>query len=117
MPVASLVDLVHDGTHLPWLSCSRLLLSSWNLSLSSGNCLFLIICHNHHVKGLFLPALLSFSTPTLLVLVAMSIWLTVLAAYWALGTKYSGLVRNKHDMVAGGSVYTRFFLCTYEEIS
>jgi len=43
------------------------------------------------VQGLFLPALLSFSTPTLLVLVAMSIWLTVLAAYWALGTKYSGL--------------------------
>ena len=92
MPVASLVDLVHDGAHHPRLSCCRLLLSSWNLSLSSGICLFLSNCHLYHVKGLFLPALLSFSTPTLLVLVAMSIWLTVLAAYWALGTKYSALV-------------------------
>ena len=43
---------------------------------------------NLHVQGLFLPALLSFSTPTMLVLVAMSIWLTVLAAYWAMNTKY-----------------------------
>jgi len=36
------------------------------------------------IQGLFLPAILSFSTPTLLVLLAMAIWLTVLAAYWAL---------------------------------
>ena len=41
-----------------------------------------------NAQGLFLPALLSFSTPTMLVLVAMSIWLTVLAAYWAMNTKY-----------------------------
>ena len=92
MPLASLVDLVHDGAHHPWLPCCGLLLSPWNLSLSSGIYLFMIICQLYHIKGLFLPALLSFSTPTLLVLVAMSIWLTVLAAYWALGNKYSGLV-------------------------
>ena len=35
----------------------------------------------------FLPSLISFSTPTFLVLIAMSIWLTVLAAYWTLGSK------------------------------
>jgi len=36
------------------------------------------------LQGMFLPALLAFSTPTLLVLAAMAVWLTVLAAYWAL---------------------------------
>ena len=35
----------------------------------------------------FLPSLISFSTPTFLVLIAMTIWLTVLAAYWSLGSK------------------------------
>merc|ERR1719232_943161 len=34
-------------------------------------------------------SLLSFSAPTFLVLVAMSVWLTVLAAYWALAAKPS----------------------------
>jgi len=36
-------------------------------------------------QGLFLSAIFSFSTPTVLVLIAMAVWLTVLAAYWALG--------------------------------
>ena len=94
MSSSSLVDPLHDGAHHPWLPHRHLLLSSWNLSLSSGKCLFLIICHNHHVKGLFLPALLSFSTPTLLVLVAMSIWLTVLAAYWALAAKVNKVLNR-----------------------
>ena len=38
-------------------------------------------------QGQFLLSLVSFSTPTFLVLVAMAVWLTVLAAYWALGSK------------------------------
>ena len=38
-------------------------------------------------QGQFLFSLLSFSAPTFLVLVAMSVWLTVLAAYWALAAK------------------------------
>jgi len=38
-------------------------------------------------QGLMVPAILSFSAPTFLVLVAMVIWLTVLASYWALGRK------------------------------
>jgi len=41
------------------------------------------------LQGQFLFSLLSFSTPTFLVLVAMSLWLTVLAAYWALAAKPS----------------------------
>ena len=40
---------------------------------------------------MFLPALLAFSTPTLLVLAAMAVWLTVLAAYWALHRDKVGL--------------------------
>ena len=67
-----------------------------------GTYLLLQVCHYTRAiisfllythKGLFLPALLSYSTPTLLVLVAMSLWLTVLAAYWALGNKYYESVR------------------------
>ena len=46
------------------------------------------------VQGMFLPALLAFSTPTLLVLAAMAVWLTVLAAYWALHRDKVGL--NMH---------------------
>ena len=42
------------------------------------------------LQGQFLTSLLSFSTPTFLVLIAMTIWLTVLAAYWALGSKALG---------------------------
>jgi len=41
------------------------------------------------LQGQFLFSLLSFSAPTFLVLVAMSVWLTVLAAYWALAAKPS----------------------------
>ena len=39
------------------------------------------------LQGQFLTSLMSFSTPTFLVLIAMTVWLTVLAAYWALGSK------------------------------
>ena len=42
---------------------------------------------SHLPQGQFLFSLLSFSAPTFLVLVAMSVWLTVLAAYWALAAK------------------------------
>ena len=44
------------------------------------------VCH-FSLKEQFLPSLISFSTPTFLVLIAMTIWLTVLAAYWSLGSK------------------------------
>merc|ERR1712168_390344 len=47
------------------------------------------------VQGLILPAILSFSTPTVLVLIAMTVWLTVLAGYWSLG-------RNNRREVEGG---------------
>jgi hypothetical protein len=33
---------------------------------------------------MFIPAICSFSTPSLLVLLSMLIWLSVLAAYWNL---------------------------------
>ena len=45
-------------------------------------------------QGQFLLSLVSFSTPTFLVLVAMAVWLTVLAAYWALGSKVGSNTSN-----------------------
>jgi len=41
------------------------------------------------LQGEFLLSLASFSMPTFLVLMAMAIWLTVLAAFWTLGAKTS----------------------------
>ena len=37
------------------------------------------------IQGMLVPAICSFSTPSLLVLISMLVWLTVLAAYWNLG--------------------------------
>ena len=48
---------------------------------------------SHLPQGQFLFSLLSFSAPTFLVLVAMSVWLTVLAAYWALAAKVNYMNR------------------------
>jgi len=70
---------------LPWLILSMLEL----IILGCPTVIFFSLLGTYLLaQGLFLPALLSFSTPTLLVLLAMAIWLTVLAAYWALGVKY-----------------------------
>ena len=100
MLAAALVDLDHDGAHHPRLSHCHLLLSPWHISIGSGYYMINVSAHSNMLNPTgslpscsFLPALLSFSTPTLLVLVAMSIWLTVLAAYWALGNKYHESVR------------------------
>merc|ERR1711981_1555867 len=72
---------------LPWLILSMMEL----IILGCPTVIFFSLLGAYLLlQGLFLPALLSFSTPTLLVLVAMSIWLTVLAAYWALGAKHCG---------------------------
>ena len=51
---------------------------------------------SHLPQGQFLFSLLSFSAPTFLVLVAMSVWLTVLAAYWALAAKVNYINRYSH---------------------
>ncbi len=40
--------------------------------------------HGCGVQGMFIPAICSFSTPSLLVLLSMLVWLSVLAAYWNL---------------------------------
>jgi len=70
---------------LPWLIMSMLEL----IILGCPAVIFFSLLGTYLlVQGLFISSLLSFSTPTLLVLLAMSIWLTVLAAYWALGVKY-----------------------------
>jgi len=70
---------------LPWLILSMMEL----IILGCPTVIFFSLLGTYLlVQGLFLPALLSFSTPTMLVLLAMSIWLTVLAAYWAMDTKY-----------------------------
>jgi len=70
---------------LPWLILSMMEL----IILGCPTVIFFSLLGTYLlVQGLFLPSILSFSTPTLLVLLAMAIWLTVLAAYWALGAKY-----------------------------
>merc|ERR1740123_2411842 len=72
------------STLLPWLSELQIILLGCPTVIS-----FSLLGTYLLLQGQFLFSLLSFSTPTFLVLVAMSIWLTVLAAYWALAAKPS----------------------------
>jgi len=69
---------------LPWLILSMLEL----VVLGCPTVIFFSLLGVYLLRqGLFFPAIFSFSAPTLLVLVAMACWLTVLAAYWALGRR------------------------------
>lgn len=69
---------------LPWLILSMLEL----VILGCPTVIFFSLLGVYLLRqGLFLPAVFSFSAPTFLVLVAMACWLTVLAAYWALGRR------------------------------
>jgi len=69
---------------LPWLILSMLEI----IILGCPTVIFFSLLGVYLLRqGLLLPAVLSFSAPTLLVLVAMACWLTVLAAYWALGRR------------------------------
>jgi len=69
---------------LPWLILSMLEL----VVLGCPTVIFFSLLGVYLLRqGLFIPAVFSFSAPTLLVLVAMACWLTVLAAYWALGRR------------------------------
>merc|ERR1712088_627455 len=52
------------------------------------------------------PTVIFFSAPTLLVLVAMACWLTVLAAYWALGRR-SRIEKYSPVCAAGGGGWQR----------
>jgi len=69
---------------LPWLILSMLEL----VVLGCPTVIFFSLLGVYLLRqGLFIPAVFSFSAPTLLVLIAMACWLTVLAAYWALGRR------------------------------
>jgi len=69
---------------LPWLILSMLEL----VILGCPTVIFFSLLGVYLLRqGMFFPAVFSFSAPTLLVLVAMAAWLTVLAAYWALGRR------------------------------
>jgi len=69
---------------LPWLILSMLEL----VVLGCPTVIFFSLLGVYLLRqGMFFPAIFSFSAPTLLVLVAMAAWLTVLAAYWALGRR------------------------------
>jgi len=69
---------------LPWLIVSMLEL----VILGCPTVIFFSLLGVYLLRqGLLLAAIFSFSAPTLLVLVAMACWLTVLAAYWALGRR------------------------------
>jgi len=69
---------------VPWLLVSMIQL----IFLGCPTVIFFSLLGTYLLlQGQFLLSLVSFSTPTFLVLVAMTVWLTVLAAYWALGTK------------------------------
>merc|ERR1712038_503741 len=69
---------------VPWLLVSMLQL----ILLGCPTVIFFSLLGTYLLlQGQFLLSLVSFSTPTFLVLVAMAVWLTVLAAYWALGSK------------------------------
>jgi len=71
---------------LPWLILSMLQL----ILLGCPTVIFFSLLGTYLLlQGQFLTSLMSFSTPTFLVLIAMTIWLTVLAAYWALASKTS----------------------------
>jgi len=71
---------------LPWLILSMLQL----ILLGCPTVIFFSLLGTYLLlQGQFLTSLMSFSTPTFLVLIAMTVWLTVLAAYWALGSKTS----------------------------
>jgi len=71
---------------LPWLIVSMLQL----VLLGCPTVIFFSLLGTYLLlQEQFLPSLISFSTPTFLVLIAMTIWLTVLAAYWSLGSKAS----------------------------
>jgi len=69
---------------LPWLILSMLEL----VVLGCPTVIFFSLLGVYLLRqGMLAPAIFSFSAPTLLVLVAMAAWLTVLAAYWALGRR------------------------------
>lgn len=69
---------------LPWLLVSMLQL----ILLGCPTVIFFSLLGTYLLlQGQFLLSLISFSTPTFLVLVVMTVWLTVLAAYWSLGSK------------------------------
>lgn len=66
---------------LPWLVLSLLQI----LILGCPTVIFFSLLGTYLlVQGMLIPAICSFSTPSLLVLVSMLVWLTVLAAYWNL---------------------------------
>ena len=105
MSPATLAPVYDASDHSPWLPDRHLLFSTWHLSSPSSKTL-LKRCRLKdclYSQGQFLFSLLSFSAPTFLVLVAMSVWLTVLAAYWALAAK----VRTKwnRNWVASDNIY------------
>lgn len=69
---------------LPWLILSMLEL----VILGCPTVIFFSLLGVYLLRqGLLIAAIFSFSAPTLLVLLAMAAWLTVLAAYWALGKR------------------------------
>lgn len=77
---------------LPWLVLSMMEI----IILGCPTVIFFSLLGTYFLaQGLIMPAIFSFSTPTMLVLIAMTIWLTVLAAYWSLG-------RRRRE-VAGGT--------------
>lgn len=83
---------------LPWLVISMMEL----IILGCPTVIFFSLLGTYLlVQGLILPAIVSFSTPTVLVLIAMTVWLTVLASYWSLGRRHR---REKH---AGGGCQLR----------
>jgi len=80
---------------LPWLVLSMMEI----LILGCPTVIFFSLLGTYFLaQGLIMPAILSFSTPTMLVLIAMTIWLTVLVAYWSLG-------RQRRE-VSGGTTST-----------
>ena len=89
MPVTTLASCLYDSVDTAWLPYCNLLLTPWNLSPATGTGLKIIEIERIEIifKGEFLLSLASFSMPTFLVLLAMAIWLTVLAAFWSLGAK------------------------------
>jgi len=71
---------------LPWLLVTLLQL----ILLGCPTVIFFSLLGTYLLlKEQFILSLVSFSAPTFLVLVAMCLWLTVLAAYWSLGAKAS----------------------------